>query len=44
VPPEVARTLPLQAIQLLGYRAGGGNSLKGRNAENLLEPGKSGAL
>ena len=38
-PPEFARTLPLAAIQLLGYRAGlHGNYLQGRKSENLLEP------
>ena len=38
-PPEFARTLPLEAIQLLGYRAGvHGNYLQGRKSENLLEP------
>ena len=45
VPPEFARTLPLQAIQLLGYRAStSGNYVKGRSFDNLLEPGKSSAL
>ena len=43
-PPEFARTLPLQAIQLLGYRAStSGNYVKGRSLDNLLEPRKSGA-
>ncbi len=43
-PPEFARTMPLQAIQLLGYRAStSGNYVKGRSLDNLLEPRKSGA-
>ena len=43
-PLEFARTLPLQAIQPLGYRASGrGNYVKGRSFENLLEPRQSGA-
>ena len=43
-PPEFARTLPLQAIQLLGYRAStSGNYVKGRSLDNLLEPRRSGA-
>lgn len=45
VPPEIAKDLPYQAQQLLGYRA----SLllgwvRGRDGENLLEAGGSGPL
>ena len=44
VPPEFASTLPLKAIQLLGYRTGKSNFVKGRRGENLLEAGRSGPL
>jgi hypothetical protein len=45
VPPEIAKDLPHRAQQLLGYRA---SPLlgwaRGRNADNMLEPGASSPL
>ena len=45
VPPEVARELPKAARQLIGYRAAGSVGwVKGRDADDLIEPGRSGPL
>ncbi len=45
VPPEVARTLPLRARQLLGYRASLNiNWVVGFEQDDVLEPGKTSLL